>query len=162
MPSSHAQFAAFFAMYLTLFLLIRHHPKASTASSVAFSWAPSSLVQRQLLSIACLTTASLVSASRIYLSYHTPKQVLVGVAAGAVFAGIWFGFTELARNWRIVDWVLDLGLFKALRVRDLVVEEDLWEAGWKEWETRRLQRAQAEQKGGLRTTEPENTGKKER
>ncbi len=93
------------------------------------------------------------------LSHH---GFLVGVAAGAVFAGIWFGFTELARNWRIVDWVLDLGLFKALRVRDLVVEEDLWEAGWKEWETRRLQRAQAEQKGGLRTTEPENTGKKER
>lgn len=131
MPSSHAQFVTYFSLFLSLFLLFRHTPRPSQNHT------PFTLAQRIILSILALLCAAAVSASRIYLNYHTAKQVLVGCAAGALSAGAWFVFTMLIRSGGLIEWVLETKGARMLRMRDLVVEEDLPEAGWERWEERR-------------------------
>lgn len=88
---------------------------------------------------ACMLAAS-VTASRVYLHYHTPRQVLVGCLAGTLFAISWFGITEGLRRAGVVEWALDTRLARAARVRDLVCEEDLVEIGWRVWEEKRKRR----------------------
>ncbi|KAF4304388.1 aquaporin rerated other eukaryote [Botryosphaeria dothidea] len=134
MPSSHAQFVSFFSLYLALFLLLRHAPHPTHIHT------PTTFAQRLGLSILAVAAAGAVAFSRIYLSYHTGKQVLVGCAAGAAFALVWFGFTTLLRRSGWLEWGLDTGLARALRMRDLVVEEDLVDAGWARWQDRRVKR----------------------
>lgn len=131
MPSSHAQFVAYFSCYASLFLLLRHRPN--------FSVTPQALtyLQRTALSFLACVGASAVAISRLYLSYHTKKQVLVGFAAGVLFSIAWFSFTSYLRTFGWIDWALDLSLSRALRFRDLVVSEDLTEAGWQRWEAQR-------------------------
>jgi dolichyldiphosphatase len=127
MPSSHAQFAVFFSLYLTLFLLLRHAPHTTTPT-------PSPPLERKLLSLLALFCAGLVAWSRTYLNYHTPRQVLVGCAAGAGMAVLWFAVTGVARKTGLVRWGVDTWLARSVRVRDLVVQEDLADAGWVRWE----------------------------
>ncbi|KAL4776064.1 hypothetical protein BDW60DRAFT_203905 [Aspergillus nidulans var. acristatus] len=124
MPSSHAQFVAFFAVYLTLFLIFRHAP----------SGANQSIMFRIVASLGITLGAGAVAVSRIYLTYHTVRQVLAGCAVGAVFALFWFTFTGLLRSCGWIDWVLEHSIARFLRIRDLVVSEDLAEAGWQRWE----------------------------
>ncbi|TKA75718.1 hypothetical protein B0A49_03197 [Cryomyces minteri] len=137
MPSSHAQFVAFFSVSLTLFLLLRHNPHAPHASPTHI---PTSFAERALLSLAALASAAAVAGSRIYLNYHTPKQVLVGCATGAGFAMVWFAVTTYLRHAGWIDWGLDMRIAKYFRMRDLVVTEDLVDAGWERWEGRRRRR----------------------
>ena len=127
MPSSHAQFVSFFSITLTLFLLFRHVPHPTDTHT------PLSFASRVILSLLALASAGAVATSRIYLSYHTPKQVLVGVVAGAIFALSWFGVTMFARRMGWVEWVLETRVARGLRVRDLVVQEDLVDSGWARW-----------------------------
>lgn len=131
MPSSHAQFVAFFSVSLTLFLLVRHVPTAST------SYSPSTFQERLLLSILSLFCAAAVAASRVYLNYHTAKQVWVGVAAGVGFALFWFVLTAVLHHQGVVAWALDTRLSRHLRFRDLIASEDIQDAGWGRWESRR-------------------------
>ncbi|KAK0775823.1 hypothetical protein LTR59_014410 [Friedmanniomyces endolithicus] len=112
MPSSHAQFVAFFSAFLTLFLLFRHNPHHPHASS---THAPTPYWQRLSLALLSMVSAGAVAQSRVYLYYHTPRQV----------------------HWRWVDEALDTSLARWLRLRDLVVNEDLVDAGWERWELRR-------------------------
>ena len=145
MPSSHAQFLSFFSIYLALFLLFRHSSPASRRLSPS---SPSStpLFHRVIVSISTLIFAILVAASRVYLNYHTSRQVLIGCIAGAVAASAWFVITQWARHTGLLQWILQIYISKALRIRDLVVEEDLVEAGWREWELRQKQRKGTERK----------------
>jgi dolichyldiphosphatase len=143
MPSSHAQFVAFFAVSLSLFLLLRHVPSIST------SYSPSKLTERALLSLLACCCASAVAASRVYLNYHTVKQVLVGIAAGALWGGLWFIFTTILRRYGWIDWALDNSLARMLRMRDLITTEDLVDAGWGRFEARRKAR-QAEINGSTK------------
>ncbi|KAL1303976.1 hypothetical protein AAFC00_000422 [Neodothiora populina] len=138
MPSSHAQFVAFFSVSLTLFLLLRHNPHAPGASSTHI---PTSVFERLVLSVLVLGGAFAVAQSRIYLNYHTPKQVLVGCAAGTVFALVWFGVTTYLRRAGWVEWALDFAVARYFRIRDLVVNEDLVDAGWERWQQRRQKRS---------------------
>ncbi|KAF1810010.1 DOLPP1 protein [Eremomyces bilateralis CBS 781.70] len=141
MPSSHAQFVGFFAIYLALFLLVRHDPRPET------SHVPTTFLQRLLLSIVAFLCAVAVAVSRIYLSYHTPKQVLVGFVAGSVCAVAWFQVTSIlrARGW--VDWGLQQPIARLARLRDLVLTEDLQDAGWGRWEARNRKPMQKSAKG---------------
>jgi dolichyldiphosphatase len=132
MPSSHAQFVAFFSTSLALFLLFRHTPKAATPFHT-----PLSMIERVGLSFLAMVGAGLVACSRIYLNYHTTKQVLVGCVAGVGSAFCWFLATSIARQTGLVQWCLDLYIVRLLRVRDLVVEEDLCQAGWEKWEAKK-------------------------
>jgi dolichyldiphosphatase len=131
MPSSHSQFVAYFSLSLSLFLLFRHVPHPSATHT------PASLPERALLSLLACFCAAVVAASRIYLNYHTPKQVLVGYAAGAAFALLWFIFTTYLRRARWIEWSLDTRWSRLFRIRDLVVGEDLVDAGWERWESKR-------------------------
>ncbi|KAL9060750.1 MAG: hypothetical protein Q9162_000454 [Coniocarpon cinnabarinum] len=92
------------------------------------------------LTVAGLVMAVVVAGSRVYLQYHTLKQVLAGFAAGSVFAAFWFCVTEWLRRTGWVEWTLDLTLVRSMRVRDLVCEEDLVEIGWQVWEDKRRRR----------------------
>lgn len=140
MPSSHAQFVSFFAVSLTLFLLMRHNPHTPHASSTHI---PTSFVERLALSVLVVGGAISVAQSRIYLNYHTEKQVLVGCAAGAVFAVVWFLFTALLRHYGWVEWGLETKIAQYFRMRDLVVNEDLVDAGWERWQLRKRRNTEA-------------------
>lgn len=141
MPSSHAQFMAFYSISLLLFLLFRHRPAIPTKSSVKedfpYSYWPSPKTERFFVCGLALLVATNVSLSRIYLNYHTTKQVLIGCSAGALSAFAWFALTAWLRYSGLLAMILDLEISRWLRLRDLVVEEDLVEAGWKEWDKRR-------------------------
>lgn len=145
MPSSHAQFVSFFAVSLTLFLLVRHQPSTQHGTShkndndtlIYPTYKQSTFLERLLLSSLAICGAASVAASRIYLSYHTPKQVNVGVAAGAIFAIAWFIFTSLLRSSGWLEWSLETGLARLVRLRDLITTEDLQDSGWGRWEARR-------------------------
>lgn len=131
MPSSHAQFVSFFSVTLMLFLLFRHVPHPTDTHT------PFTFGGRFLLSLAALFSAAGVAVSRIYLNYHTTKQVIVGCIAGGIFALFWFAFTTILRRTGWIDWALETWVSRFLRVRDLVVQEDLVDSGWARWEDRR-------------------------
>ncbi|PSK45152.1 hypothetical protein B9Z65_2292 [Elsinoe australis] len=133
MPSSHAQFVAFFSVSLTLFLMVRHNPNVPNASTTHI---PTKIWERLLLSGLIIAGAASVAQSRIYLNYHTPRQVLVGCIAGTAIALAWFAVTSYLRHSGWLEWILDLELVKYFRIRDLVVNEDLVDAGWERWQQR--------------------------
>jgi len=137
MPSSHAQFTAFWAVSVALFLLIRHNPHVKNAST---THVPTSFFERLFLSVMVIGGAAAVAQSRIYLNYHTPKQVLVGCAAGALCAVGWFIVTSYLRHAGWTEWALDLDICRYFRIRDLLVNEDLVDAGWERWQSRRQRR----------------------
>lgn len=144
MPSSHAQYAAFFSVYLSLFLLFRHdpvnHPNASSTHLPTPFW------QRLGLAILSIFCAGAVAQSRIYLNYHSPKQVYVGCAAGVGCAVAWFIVTSIARRWGLVDKLLELPPMKWLRMRDLVCSESLEDAGWERYQHGLRRRAESAKK----------------
>ncbi|KAA8643300.1 hypothetical protein EYZ11_002340 [Aspergillus tanneri] len=131
MPSSHAQFAFYFAVYLALFLLFRHAP------TLPPSEAKLRFFIRLMLALGACFGAGAVALSRVYLNYHTPKQVLVGCIVGVGCAFAWFLATEILRTQGWIDWTLDLAMPRLLKLRDLAVSEDIAEAGWQRWEARR-------------------------
>lgn len=131
MPSSHSQFVAFFAVFITLFLFFRHNPGFSTAS-------PTTFIQRIGVSVLACIGAAAVSTSRIYLNYHTPGQVLAGCGVGVIFALIWFHLGTLLRRNGWVGWFLETELSRFGRVRDLLITEDFAESGWQRWKTMRM------------------------
>lgn len=167
MPSSHAQFCGYFAASVVLFLLFRHSPSAkariantrhttgrqtvdvvvSGQSADADKEPPLSQVYtlqlhhprltHTLLCAVAVTSAVVMAISRVYLYYHTPKQVIVGTSVGVAFAIFWFAITEVARRVGLIDWILQLDIVRMARIRDLICEEDLVEIGWQVSERRR-------------------------
>ncbi|RMD40272.1 hypothetical protein DV735_g4851, partial [Chaetothyriales sp. CBS 134920] len=134
MPSSHSQFVAFFSLYLMLFLLFRHQTGSVTSNS------PSTFAQRAGLSLVAVVCALSVAASRVYLSYHTPRQVWVGLAAGVLCAVAWFVVTTYLRQAGWLEWALETPLARRLRFRDLLLTEDLQDAGWERFKQLRLEK----------------------
>ncbi|KAI0157677.1 PAP2-domain-containing protein [Xylariaceae sp. FL1272] len=134
MPSSHAQFVAYFAVSMALFLLLRHQPPKPERRRANHT--PMSLPERTFWSVVGMGVAFAVAWSRIYLNYHTQKQVFVGCAAGSVSAIAWFAFTSILRQSGWIGWAMDTPVARWFRVRDLVVEEDLCQAGWEKWDDR--------------------------
>ncbi|CAM1508389.1 Fc.00g052370.m01.CDS01 [Cosmosporella sp. VM-42] len=147
MPSSHAQFVAYWSVSLALFLLVRHCPpkllQGRAESSVHRPW---SMLERFAVSLAAGVIAAATAWSRVYLNYHTPKQVLLGVAAGVISAVGWFVITSILRQTGLLGWALDHPISRAFRVRDLAVEEDMCQAGWEKWEERKAAAGSKEQK----------------
>lgn len=60
--------------------------------------------------------------------------MFVGAAAGTVSAVGWFLVTTVVRRSGWLAWALENPVARFLRVRDLVVEEDLCQAGWEKWD----------------------------
>lgn len=135
MPSSHAQFMAFFTVYFSLWIYLRARQLPS--------------YQRVLISITSIAASVAVSLSRIYLSYHTQLQVACGYSVGVVFALGWFVFTAWLREttlgqtgggWglealtggrRLLDWLL--WVTQIVYVKDLLAEVDLVRWEWEVW-----------------------------
>ncbi|KAJ0355672.1 hypothetical protein COL154_007320 [Colletotrichum chrysophilum] len=134
MPSSHAQFVAYWSVFLVLFLMVRHRPSPARRHH-----RPYSLIERVVVSGVALVIAAAVAWSRVYLDYHTVRQVLVGCLAGSITAVGWFLITAIARDTGLLSWGLQLPIARVFRFRDLVVEEDPCQAGWDKWEERRVE-----------------------
>ncbi|EFQ97269.1 dolichyldiphosphatase [Nannizzia gypsea CBS 118893] len=128
MPSSHSQFMGYFAIFFTLFLLVRHTPSSSIRSGYI------SMVERVGLSALACAGALAVALSRIYLNYHTLEQVMAGTAIGVVYGFTWFGIGSFLRKSGWLGWGLGLPPVRYLRIRDLLPHEDLAESGWQRWE----------------------------
>nr|POE93067.1 putative dolichyldiphosphatase [Quercus suber] len=135
MPSSHAQFVAYFATFISLFLLLRHQPHHTTHSSSTH--VPTPFWQLLALSASAVAWAAAVAYSRVYLAYHSPRQVYVGCAVGFACALAWFVVTGWARRVGWVEALLEVPIVRWSRFRDLVVSEDPVDAGWERWELRR-------------------------
>lgn len=103
----------------------------------AYAHRPWSLVERVAVSAVALALASMVAWSRVYLGYHTPTQVLVGCFAGFLCAVGWFVVTHVLRQTGYLAQALHCPVARWFRIRDLVVEEDMCQAGWEKWEHRR-------------------------
>lgn len=70
MPSSHAQFVAFFAVYLGLWVVVRHDPWKTNESK---THVPTPMWQRVGLALAALAGAVAVAQSRMYVFMLSPK-----------------------------------------------------------------------------------------
>ncbi|KAI8928642.1 hypothetical protein BC831DRAFT_447436 [Entophlyctis helioformis] len=77
MPSSHAQFMWFFAVYLGLY----------TAYRLQFKYG---LLWKPLIVAGLTTFAAVVSYSRVHLFYHTAEQVVAGSLLGSLTGAGWF------------------------------------------------------------------------
>lgn len=141
MPSSHAQFVAFWSLSLALFLLVRHKPLSRGKAKMWEGGRPWTLIERLAVSLAGVIVAAATAWSRIYLNYHTTKQVAAGATAGLVFALVWFVATEILRRTGWLAWGIELPPARMLRIRDLVVEEDMCQAGWEKWEEKKMAKA---------------------
>lgn len=106
MPSSHAQFICFFAIYVLLFVLIRlHHINNNSPIERAI---------KTLVITGCWTLAALVCYGRIYLQYHSWSQVFVGALVGLSVGTIWFFITHMILapkfpyvvSWKISEFLL--------------------------------------------------------
>ena len=168
MPSSHAQFAWFWAVAVGLFLMVRHRPvprphtlttskverkdpaladvprayragglRAASQSVEAYAHTHWTTTQRAGASAGALVVAALVAWSRVYLGYHSVRQVVAGCVAGAGCGAAWFAVTYVLRETGVLAWGLEMPVARWFRVRDLVVGEDLCQAGWEKWEERR-------------------------
>jgi len=80
MPSSHAQFMGFFALYLIFFAYMRLKPHESEYF----------IVRKHVMAFSAFTSAIFVSISRIYLHYHSLEQVGAGLLVGGVAGICWF------------------------------------------------------------------------
>ncbi|KAL1124075.1 hypothetical protein AAG570_001845 [Ranatra chinensis] len=106
MPSSHAQFSWFFATYVIYFVFIRlHHMNNNTTLENAW---------KAVIILSCLSVAVFVTISRVYLQYHTWKQVIFGSIVGILFGTFWFALTHLVftpyfpmlASWRVCELLL--------------------------------------------------------
>lgn len=132
MPSSHAQFVSYFAVSMALFLLVRHRPPNPGVRRRNHT--PMSMPERAVRSLFLFWVAIAVAWSRVYLNYHTETQVVVGCVAGALSAVGWFVFTGILRQTGWLAWAIETPVAKWLRMRDLVIEEDLSQSGWEKWD----------------------------
>jgi dolichyldiphosphatase len=126
----------FFAVYVTLYLLHRYRTLKISAYNRTRKTA---LAVRVLQSMVVLSGASLVCTSRIYLRYHTTRQVLAGSGTGAVLGIAWYITVIVLRYLGIVDWVLQWRVVEMLWIKDGDIgslEHDLYEE-WLEWRAQR-------------------------
>jgi len=82
MPSSHAQFMSFFAVYMSFFAYFRLKQSASE------NWLNN--LRQHFVALSALGSAAIVSFSRIYLYYHTVEQVGAGMLVGCLTGSVWF------------------------------------------------------------------------
>ena len=97
------------------------------------------LVIRVLQSVVVLCGASLVCMSRIYLRYHTTRQVLAGAGTGGFLGLAWYITVIVLRSTGLVDWVLHWRVVEMLWFKDGDIgslEHDLYEE-WMEWRAQR-------------------------
>jgi dolichyldiphosphatase len=76
-----------------------------------------------------------VTASRVYLRYHTLKQVITGSCIGVILGMAWYIAVWVLRRTGWVDWLLQWPVLEMLWFKDGDIgslEHDL-EQEWREW-----------------------------
>ncbi|CAH0394355.1 unnamed protein product [Bemisia tabaci] len=110
MPSSHSQFIWFFASYMAYFIFLRLHLHSRNDSID-----PSKeYIGKSVVALGCIVLALVVSYSRIYLQYHTWRQVTYGAFTGIFFGSFWFGIVHIfltplfpiVVSWKIAEFLL--------------------------------------------------------
>lgn len=139
-PSFYAQFVAFFATYLTLFLLLRHNPDYPYRSS---TYIPIPFQQRLALAQLSMLCIGAIVQSRTYLIYYIVRQVYIGVLASIVYVVGQFVDIGLVRHFGVVDILLDTLLARQLQLRDLVINEDVVDASQEQQENRKKRIAES-------------------
>jgi len=107
MPSQHAQFIAFYVVYLHLYVLMQV-PHYGTR------W---EAFEKSAFIVLTTLLAGLVIYGRIYLIYHTPEQTAYGTVLGALCGYIWFVVTQKWLRARFKD--MQKALAQVLRLRSL-------------------------------------------
>ena len=103
---------------------------------------------RCLESIIVICGTILVSMSRIYLRYHTPRQVLCGGAIGVVLGISWHLVVVILRYFGVVDWILELWFVQIFWFKDGDIgslEHDLYEE-WMIWKKEHDERKSSNRK----------------
>ncbi|XP_071948280.1 dolichyldiphosphatase 1-like [Antedon mediterranea] len=134
MPSSHAQFMAFFAIYVVLFICIRLH-QPSSYSFIDNIW-------RIIIGVGVVFLAVIVSYSRVYLQYHTTSQVLCGALLGIILAIPWFVLTQLVFT-PFFPWIASWGVSEYFMIRDSTLIPNIL---WFEYTTARTEARQRNRK----------------
>jgi len=120
LPSDHSQFVGFFAMYV--FLFVRHSREGAVWAGAAW--------------LGC----GAVAWSRVYLGYHAPWQVVVGVAVGAASGAAWHALT-----FRFLQphysRICGMPLARSLRMRDCSAVQDIVDAEYRAVATMASERA---------------------
>lgn len=103
MPSSHAQFMWFFSTYMLCFVVVRLRYNNSAYKYESY-W-------KGFIVLSSLLLTCIVSYSRIYLMYHTWRQIFYGALVGSSLAASWFLMTQfiltplfpIVTQWRISE-----------------------------------------------------------
>ena len=100
MPSNHSQFVCFFAAYWCSYLLWNKNNHAARYAKDSDSCTQKQegghlchSIIRPAATICILLGALLVSAGRVYLTYHTTAQVLIGAVVGTIAGKSWYAIT---------------------------------------------------------------------
>ncbi|RGB33524.1 hypothetical protein C1646_625241 [Rhizophagus diaphanus] len=119
MPSSHAQFISYFATFASIYLITFHNNSRKFPIILG------------LIIFSCL-----VSYSRVYLIYHTTKQVIVGNIFGLTFAIFWYILLEkIIRPLGIFKIIIESRLARYLYIRDNSSVKDIVKIEYMNWLT---------------------------
>lgn len=103
MPSSHAQFMTYWAAIVSLWILYRLRFRVKIFKFI-------------IISIVYLTTI-VVCYSRVYLQYHTVKQVLIGSVVGTLCGTMWYLITvKILLPFKVIN--VSNPIMKYLYIRD--------------------------------------------
>ncbi|RHZ72437.1 hypothetical protein Glove_242g141 [Diversispora epigaea] len=120
MPSSHAQFVSYFSIFAILYLFTR-----ITFRDISLKY---------LISLILIGFMIIVSYSRIYLNYHTSKQIIVGNIAGILFAIGWFILIEnILRPLGVFDLIVNSEIAKYFYLRDSSNNENIIRIEYTNW-----------------------------
>lgn len=111
MPSAHSQFMGFFFTYLTLRLWLQ--------------WRGLTKSHRIVGTVALGSISFAVIFARVYLSYHSWAQVIVGSTIGAACGATFFMVGTLARVMGAMDWFLNSKVSRLLWIKDSTFFEPL-------------------------------------
>ncbi|XP_059080936.1 dolichyldiphosphatase 1-like [Tigriopus californicus] len=120
MPSTHAQFMAFYSCYLFLFVALRLPYEGRTRERV---W-------KGLFLVMNFASAFLVMYGRIYLAYHTVEQVFYGCLIGMLLSYAWFCLVDhIFTPW--FPWLASTQICELFLIRDLTyIPNVIWFEYW--------------------------------
>ncbi|KAK9455595.1 hypothetical protein V1511DRAFT_301295 [Dipodascopsis uninucleata] len=124
LPSSHAQFLAYFTTYVTLWMYFR---------AKHFS-----RFKRKSRFLGLLSLTILVSYSRVYLFYHSWKQVLVGMTLGVCTGSLWFLACVLIRELGILEAILNTEPSRYFCIKDTSLYRSYVKDEFREWSRERI------------------------
>ncbi|EJC99978.1 PAP2-domain-containing protein [Fomitiporia mediterranea MF3/22] len=134
-PSSHSQYMGYFAAFLYMHLFFRHRFTSTGYWIIDTLW-------RVLVYIGLAVWTGIVCYSRLYLTYHTIRQILWGAGVGVALGVLTYTVTELIPFFypdsplgRFRRIFLSHPIITWLRIKDgwAIWEDGGREAEWLEW-----------------------------